>query len=451
MSYPQNPNEIQHEIDAIGLRLRNMVEAADHQGRDLIASEDRDFNSGLANVRKLKLEMVENERNLNKVLAMSQFANGPRTVLPVNGVLPGDGQHRYSPFARVGKLRAFKDERTAFDSGMWLRAVVCREFQHGIDQRAENHCHSLGWEITNTGYEGSGPAGGYLVPAPLATAIIDVKERVGVSRQVCRVLPTNSDTLTVPKKTGGLTVYYPGEGNLITDSDAAWGQVGLVLKKRAVASFLTNELVDDSIVSITDDTILEMAYALALQEDAELILGDATSTYGGVQGLMSSIGTAGVSTAATGHDTWGELDLADMTAAVGKLPDRYHVYGPAWICSHSFFNGVMARLAYAAGGVTMAEVMSGSPNVRSFLGYPVYLTPHMPIATATATKCALFGAFSQAAILADRGGVRIGRSDDYKFLEDKVTLRATSRYDIAVHDAGTASAAGAYVALKTAS
>jgi HK97 family phage major capsid protein len=146
---------------------------------------------------------------------------------------------------------------------------------------------------------------------------------------------------------------------------------------------------------------------------------------------------------------WSEIDVADMAAFVGKLPDRYHPFGPAFICSHSFFNQVMLRLAYTAGGVTATEVMGGTANVRSFWGYPVFLTPHMPTAAADSTKCCLFGAFSQAVILADRGGVRIGRSDEYKFLEDKVTLRATSRYDFAVHDPGTASAAGAYVALST--
>jgi hypothetical protein len=52
--------------------------------------------------------------------------------------------------------------------------------------------------------------------------------------------------------------------------------------------------------------------------------------------------------------------------------------------------------------------------------------------------------------LADRGGVRLARSDEFKFLDDKVTLKATSRYDIQVHEPGTATAAGAYVGLVTA-
>jgi HK97 family phage major capsid protein len=362
----------------------------------------------------------------------------------------GAQQKRYSGVGRVGKLRAFPNEQLAYDAGIWMRCVVAREFNHVVDRTGEDYCNGIGLDVVNVGHEGSGPTGGYVVPAPLLATIIDTKERVGVSRKALRVLPATSDTLTVPRKVGGLTVYYPGEGNAISDSDVAWAQVTCNLRKRAVLTYLTNELVDDAIISVIDDAFMELSFALALQEDNELINGNGTSSYGGVRGLLSSIGAGGVSTAPSGHDTWPELDLNDFATCVGKLPDKYHVYEPAWICSHSFFNQVMARLAYAAGGTTMAEIMGGVGNVRSFLGYPVFLTPWMPTATATSTVCCLFGAYTQAAILADRGAPRLARSDEYKFAEDKVTLRATERHDIVVFDAGTASAAGAYVALATA-
>jgi HK97 family phage major capsid protein len=374
----------------------------------------------------------------------------PQTVLPVNGIVPGDKpQPRYRPYNRIGKLRAFADEQTAFDCGQWLKAVVAREIFRNVDRRAEDYCDQIGLEVSNASTEGSGVTGGYVVPAPLAATLINVRERVGVARQVCQVLPMSSDMLSVLKKTGGLTVYFPAESSTITESNLAFGQVALAAIKRAVLTQLSSELVDDAIISIVDAAVSEMGYSLALQEDNELVNGTGASTYGNVQGLLSKLPAGGVSTAATNHNTWGLLDMADMMAAVGKLPDRYHVYGPSWICSHSFFNQVMARLAYAAGGVTMNEIMSGTPNVRSFAGYPVYLSATLPVATATSTVCALFGSFSQAVLFGDRGGVRIGRDDSIGFKEDVVTLRATSRYDMNVHDYGTASVAGAYVGLST--
>jgi HK97 family phage major capsid protein len=331
---------------------------------------------------------------------------------------------------------------------MCLRAIVSREFNNVVDRRAEDYLENIGLEITTVSKEGTGAGGGYLVPAPLSATIIDVKERVGVARKVCRVLPTPGDTLSIPKRAGGLTVYYPDEAATITDSTKGWGQVACNLRKRAVVTLLSSELVDDAIISVTDDAVTEMAYALALQEDNELINGTGASTYGTVQGLLNAVGAGGVSTAAA-STTWAAVTMAELMACVGLLPDRFFDYGAAWICSYSFFNQVMVRLAFAAGGATASEIMGGVGNVRSFAGYPVYLTSQMPTSTGTAQKSAIFGAFNQAVILADKGGPRIARSNDVKFLEDQIALRATSRYDMTVHEPGTASAAGAYVVFST--
>jgi HK97 family phage major capsid protein len=370
--------------------------------------------------------------------------------LPVNGIVPGDKpQPRYRPYNRIGKLRAFADEQTAFDCGQWLKAVVAREVFRSVDRRAEDYCNGIGLEISNASTEGSGVTGGYTVPAPLAATLINVREKTGVARQVCQVLGMSSDMLSIPKKTGGLTVYYPGEASTITESNLAFGQVALAAIKRAVLTQLSSELVDDSIINIVDTAVAELGHALALKEDDELVNGTGASTYGNVQGLLPKIGTAAVSTAASGHNTWALLDLADFAAAVATLPDRFHAYAPSWICSHSFYAAAMLRLGFAAGGISLAEVMGGTSNQRQFLGYPVHLSSAMPVSTATSTKCCLFGAFTQAVLFGDRGGVRIGRDDSIGFKEDLITLRATSRYDINVFEPGTAAAVGAYVALST--
>jgi HK97 family phage major capsid protein len=348
-------------------------------------------------------------------------------------------------------LKAFNSPQVAYDCGQWLKAKIAR-IQGFVDKNAENYCESRGLFVTNAMGEGTGAAGGYVTPAPVSASIIAVRDMVGVARKVCDVVPMNSDTQTIPKRSAGLTVYAPGEGNAITDSDATFAQVEVIAKKRAVASYISRELNDDSLISIVDYVFTEMGYALANQEDNELINGTgAATTYFGVTGLLSSIGTAGVSTAATGHDTWPELDIADFAATVSKLPDRFHQYNPVWICSASFYYATMARIAFSAGGVSMSEVLAATPTQRSFMGYPVHLSAQMPVSTAAATKCCLFGSFNQGVVLGDRGGIQVDRSDDYRFLNDQITLKGTSRYDIRVHQPGTASAAGAYVALATAS
>lgn len=454
---------IDENLEELQVELQGMIGRATTAHRDLNNVESARVSAIEIAANRLKSERAETADRMRGIVAMSRTPSfysptahnddrKPSRVLPVNGVFEDEPQYRH--YNRVAKLKAFKGpdaDRRAYDAGMWLRAVVAREFNRGEDCAAVDHCARVGLQITNVGTEGVGTGGGYVVPSPLSSVIIDVREEVGVTRRAVNIQPMSSDTLSFPKHTSGLTVYYPGEAQALTLSDVGWGQIQLLAKKRAVAHQMSQELVDDSIINIVDYIFREMAYALADREDAEFINGDGTSTYGLTTGLKSAIGAGGISTAATGHDTWGELDLTDFTNMMALLPDRFHAGSPAFVCSSSFYFSVMLRIHAAAGGNTIASLQGGDGGTRQFLGYPVHTTQYMPTTTAVATVCCFFGSFWMGAILGERIGVRVARSDDYAFLNDVTTLKATTRYDFNIHEPGTASLAGAYVGLKTAS
>lgn len=469
----ESSKALQEQIDALAIEAKALYEVAKKESRELSAEETTRFDeitdkkSGLITALRAKLQTAINQENTilelsnaarrqSSVEEMDSILNGtpsePRLTLPTNGRLPNNTQDNQDRvYVKQAKLKAFKSERDAFNAGMWYRAIVSRLYSsRGEDVKALQHCHRVGFDVSNSAYEGSGTAGGYLVPPQISSTIIEVRERVGVARQVCSIQPMTSDMVSIPKRSGGLTVYYPNELGTITDSDKSWQQIALAAQKRAVASKISQELVDDALISIVDNVVTEQAYALALQEDNELINGTGASTYGGVQGLLSAIGSAGVYTCPTSMDTWPEIVLADVMGTMSKLPDRFNRM-PAWICSTNFYWGVFARLLAAGGGNAVGELQAGEGGRRTFFGVPIYTTSQMPTATAAATVCALFGQFDMAVILGDRTGIRVGRDDSTGFLSDYTTLKATARYDIKVHEPGDSSNAGAYVALKTAS
>ena len=461
----KNSKTIQEQIDGLAIQARGMYEACQKASpsRDFSDEEATEFDE-ITNKRipALQEELKKAVSVEEEITRLSQHEKRRTSVENLAGILEAPSRPRVLPvngefenaaseprvYHRMAKLRAFKNDADAYNCGMWLRSMIAKAYNRD-DQQAARHIHRLGWQVTNTAIEGTGSLGGFLVPAPLSQTIIDVRENVGVARRILKIMPMTSDTLTMARRDGGLTVYYVGEAAAITASDKTWGQVELIAKKRAVAHQISQELQDDALISIVDDAVNEMAYALAAKEDAETILGDGTSTYGGVQGLLSSLGSAGVSTAATGHDTWAELDIADFTAAMGKLPDKYSRQ-PVWVCSANFFFSTMVRVLASAGGNTIADLQAGDGGAR-FLGRPVYFTDQMPKTTAVSTVCALFGTFEMGAILGERTGITMARSDDYAFLNDVTTLKATTRYDIEVHAGGDATNAGAYVGLSTAS
>lgn len=438
---------------------RELTEAEANRWTELMRQPDESNKSDKGGLAAQKLAEVQNREKLErerKTLALQRqqsiASDNPLAVSMENGRQAL--QQSAGPRHVLGKLRAFKGEGAkldAYNSGMYLRAAVAR-MRHGRDEEAEQRIEALGWKVHNAATEGTATAGGYLVPDPLAAAIINYRELSGVSRKACRVVPMTSDTLDLPKKTGTHTVYYPGEGNAITGSQQTFGQVKLSVVKRAVLAQISQELRDDALVAIVDDVVAEIGSDLAIKEDAELVNGDGTSTYGGEVGLLTSLGAGGVATAATGHDTWAEIDTADVMAWMGLLPSKFAVGGnTAVICSSNFYYSVLVRVAITLGGSAAAALLSGPDGEPQFMGKPVYFTDEMPTATAAATVHALYGDFTKAVVIGDRMGIAIGQSDQYAFASDLLTVKGTARYDINVHEPGTASVAGAYVGLKSAS
>jgi HK97 family phage major capsid protein len=436
------------------LRAEAISQVAEAEGREFNADEQTEWN-GLMDDKGGKVAELQAKVDGEKKIVAQQkklAASLASVNQDVNPLAPNPvAESQPQVFHRLGSLKAFKGPEAAADayaSGQWLKALL-GYIKGNRDEKAEQWISSRrGWDIRATATEGSPSAGGYLVPSPLSNAIIDVREATGVSRQVCRVLPMTADTLDVPHKTDGNTVYYPGEAGAVTASDQTWGNVSLSAKKRAILSYVSQELVDDAIIPVLDDLASQMGTEFAWQEDNELINGDGTATYGGETGLLATIHSSAVATAATGNDTWPELTVADHAAAMGKLDAKWLGFPLSWVCSAQYYTGVMERLMYAAGGNQVDQIKMGAGGTRMFMGYPVYVTSKMPTSTATATTCALFGAFSQAVIIGDRSGIRIATSDQFAFDTDRLAIRGTARYDINCYLSG---ASGPISAVKTAS
>lgn len=344
---------------------------------------------------------------------------------------------------RFGKLKAFRGadaERNAYKAGMAIRALIFN------DLRANRWCQNNGVSLRAMS-EGSNTAGGALVPEEMSQAIIDLREEYGVFRRNCQVLPMGRDTLTIPRSVSDITASFVGEATAGTATDQAFDQVQLVAKKLYSLTYLSTELDEDAVINLADYIAGKMAYAFALKEDNCGFNGDGTSSYGGIFGVTNKIvGLAGAVNAASGHDTLAEIDATDLANLMGKLP-AYARMGAKWFVSQTAFDVVFGRLAINAGGNTIQNI--GGAVQRSYLGYPIEVSQVLPTATTTLGTSAmiLFGNLAMAATLGERRGISVKRSDEIKFIEDQVAIKATERIDINVHDIGDASTAGPIVAL----
>jgi HK97 family phage major capsid protein len=354
-----------------------------------------------------------------------------------------------TPVRRCGKLRAFQNEEHAYASGMWLLSALGNPTAP-MTQRAVEWCkeHPELLAMSTTGIT----KGSAIVPDIFERTIIDLRESYGVFRQEAKVAPMDSDHHIIPRRTGGLTSYFVADNQEVTASDKAWDTVELIAKKQGVLATFSSELSEDSIISVADDLASEAAYAFAKKEDECGFLGDGTSTYGGIRGLITKVfqtSFACISEAASGNTAFSTLDLDDFEEMVGLLP-QYAEAGAKWYISKIGWAASMLRLIEAAGGQTGA--MIAGQMQKTFLGYPVVISQVMNTTTAAQTStnglCYL-GNLQMAATLGNRRGVTVKVSGDRYLEYDQFGLLATERFALNVHDVGDTSTVGPIIGLAT--
>ena len=193
-------HEIRDEIEAIG-------QAAEDDNRDISEDEGKIIDD-------LRAEFESQERK-EKTLkgAVESFERTQRERLPAPSNVAempaaAGGVAKLPAVARGQRSKVFKETRDAYAMGRWLYGMCG-------DQKSREWAISQGYDYRNAQEVGTDTAGGFSVPTPLAAEIIRLIEEYGVFRQFSRNMPMSAMTLDVPKRTTGLTIYYPGEGNAI--------------------------------------------------------------------------------------------------------------------------------------------------------------------------------------------------------------------------------------------
>jgi len=302
--------------------------------------------------------------------------------------------------------------------------------------------------------EGGGVEGGVLVPDELAARIIDMMTKYGKFRANALVVRLGTSSHQIPMVTDDYTVYCPGEGKEITPSDMKFGMINMVPRKFAALGAMSSELDEDSIIGLSEIVGTSMARSMAKKEDLIGFLGDGTSTYFGMQGIMGKLlkvdpVVANIkSLQVASGDTWPEIALVDFEGLVSRLPADYD-NAAKWYCSKKFYWSVMYPLAVAAGALDATSILTGQ-KARYFLGYEVEFTPAMPVATGVSQICCLLGDLKMGAYLGERRSIQLAKSTDVYFATDQIGLRATERIDIVAFGVGNTVEAGPICGLITA-
>jgi len=320
-------------------------------------------------------------------------------------------------------------------AGKWLLATIFER------KAARDWCDKKGVTVLKAQSEGIGSGGGFLVPLELESAILDLRDTFGAFRRRACNWPMGSESSLFPRRTGSAAAYFIAEGGTATGTTINMDSVNLTSKKLGAMVTMSSELDEDSIVDFVDYVATEIAWALASKEDDCAFNGDGTATYGKIRGIGTTANDGGHGkakvVAAAGHNTYALLDSADLGNLLAGVRASAMPRG-AWYVSSVGFALTFARIAAATGGLLTPGLVDGVPT-QFYNGFPVILAQKLPqqaTAFSTGQLMMAFGDMYAAAVLGQRRGLTISRSD-HRYLEnDQLAILATERFDAVVHDMG---------------
>ncbi|WP_374656456.1 phage major capsid protein [Dongia sp.] len=149
-------------------------------------------------------------------------------------------------------------------------------------------------------------AGGFLIPTPISTNILDLVRNASVMVQAgALTVPMETNNLTLVRVLGDPTAAFRGEGQTITESDGSFGALALTARSVAALVRVNAELMDDApmFAAILDNML---AQALALKMDYAALYGAGVGEFLGLRNTTGlnevEMGNNGVAPA--DYDKW---------------------------------------------------------------------------------------------------------------------------------------------------
>ncbi len=205
--------------------------------------------------------------------------------------------------------------------------------------------------------EGTGSAGGFLVPTEFRALVLEKLNKDAVIRPRATVIPMSRDKMEVPAESGGVTVYWVGESTAITSSDVSFAQIVLNTNKLAGLSAMSRELFEDSAVAVVDYVGRAFAKAFQAEEDKKFMTGSGTGEPKGLrQYAVTSLAQAGANLAAD-----------DVIKLFYTLPVQYR-RNAVWLMHNSIIK-LVRLLKDSQGRYLWTDGLGDAP--ATLLGRPV--------------------------------------------------------------------------------
>ena len=275
--------------------------------------------------------------------------------------------------------------------------------------------------------EGTDADGGYLVPTDFYPGVMRIVEEYGLIRAGATVFPMKSDELPITTLTSGLVMTFKDEGASASAQKPQFGSADLVAKKMMGIVPVTNELLDDSGIDISNLLLQLFAEAIAEKEDDVGFTGNTggTDVFDGIL-YDSGVTTRSMGSGDTSFTNVDADDLADLTTDITSGAAK----GAKFYLHRTVFN--VARKLKDSNN-NYIYVPPGGDQPGTIWGYPYELSEVMPSISdsAVSTPFIAFGNLKHF-YLGDRKKLTVAKSTHASFDEDKTLVRVTHRVALSV-------------------
>lgn len=230
-------------------------------------------------------------------------------------------EHRMADYLRErGRIR---DDEPRLDAGKVLRGIALGRWDNADTERRAMA-------------EGTGSAGGYLVPTALSAEIIDLaRNRAQVLRAGARLVPMESEVQNVARQVSDPTVSWRLENSQIATSGPTFDMVAFTARSLAAVTVVSRELLEDSKPDLHGLVVDVLAKAVGLEIDRVALRGSGTAPQ--PTGLLNASGVTITSLGTNGAaPTWDAISNAVQTV-------RGNNFEPTAVIDNPRTEGELAR------------------------------------------------------------------------------------------------------------
>lgn len=282
--------------------------------------------------------------------------------------------------------------------------------------------------------EGDLSQGGYLVPAEFRKTLLETALENAIVKPRAVSIPMATNRVVIPALVdddhsadffGGITISRTAEKGGKTARNPVFGKISLTLHKLTGLCYVTDELLQDSVISIEPILRRTFGQAIGFTQDYDFLRGNGTNEALGVFHASNPSIIQVSKEAGQDADTILFENIIKMWSRLYPAGQRNAI----WIANINCFPQLAAMtMDVGAGGIPVwmpAGGVSGLPYA-TMMGRPMIFSEKM--ATLGDNFDIGLADFSQY-LIGEKGGVNVASSIHVAFANDETAFRFVMRYD----------------------